>query len=218
MDQNEQQAMVSEANGAGKKRKRSRRMLTILVALSPFILIAAVDIIIPGIARVKDLARLANCKSQLGGIGAYLVLYQCDYDETMPPTLQTLIAAEGLEPRLLICPGSDADAAVVGSREELEGKEPLWPLDEENDQWVYYPSGISYAYRGGDLTESDPGSVIVAYDLPDNHYNGWRNVLFFDGDVKKMSEEEFQAALEKDNQWRRDHGRQEIPAEKPDWQ
>ncbi len=73
----------------------------------------------------------------------------------------------------------------------------------------------SYIYRGTDLEAASPANMILAYDKAENHRSQERNVLFAGFNVEKMSEEDFQQAIEKDNEFRRKMGLPEKPADEP---
>jgi len=68
-------------------------------------------------------------------------------------------------------------------------------------------SGDRYIYRGKDLdtTVSTPPQMILVYDEYGFH-RGKRNVLFMDGHVEQMAEGAFQAAIQKDNELRKQQG------------
>ncbi|MBN1764599.1 MAG: hypothetical protein JW860_05025 [Sedimentisphaerales bacterium] len=70
-----------------------------------------------------------------------------------------------------------------------------------------------YVYRGADLEDNACAEMILAYDKLSYHNNQGRNVLWADGHVEWMREEDFQKAIEKDNQFRRKNNLPEIPAE-----
>jgi hypothetical protein len=82
---------------------------------------------------------------------------------------------------------------------------------------------VSYIYRGADLNADVAPGMILLYDKEDNHkfkyegiknrYGPCRNVLFYPDTVKRLSEEEFQEAIRKDNERRKVLGLKEKPAE-----
>ncbi|MBN2210314.1 MAG: DUF4190 domain-containing protein [Sedimentisphaerales bacterium] len=182
--------------------------LAALVLFSLFI--SAITMFIPAMGRARELANQVKCATQLNGIGKAIALYQNDFGGACPPDLQTLMATEDLVPDMFICPSIEIAEPVTGAKEELEARGQVWSLDNQGVMWVYFPEGISFAYRGADLTMNDPADMIVAYDKAGNHPDGRRNVLFLDSHVKKMEEKELLELIDKDNEIRRQQGKVEI--------
>ena len=103
----------------------------------------------------------------------------------MNPTLLTdLIFTQDLAAELLICPGTEDEAG-----------------------------GCSYIYRGADLNSSAGAEMILAYDKMNIH-GAVRNVLFADGTVKTLSEEEFAQVIGRDNELRSQQGLTKKPVGK----
>ena len=70
----------------------------------------------------------------------------------------------------------------------------------------------SYIYRGAGLSISDVPFLITVYDKKDNHQGG-RYVLFLDGHVEWVAEEDMQEIIDKDNQYRKDNELPGVPLE-----
>lgn len=134
--------------------------------------------------RIRELEENVQCASQLSHIGMTIALYLNDYDDSMPPDLETLIEREYLDVAAAICPCAD---------------------DQDGQGY--------YVYRGADLTDANPSEMIVAHDRQGRHGDGVRNVLHLGYDVSRMSELEFANAIERDNEMRRKLGLQEKPLE-----
>lgn len=134
----------------------------------------------------KKWARYVQCSSQLSDIGKAIALYSNDYQDQYPPTLEVLVQTQFTLPKNLICP----------ARKDL-GED------------------CSYVYRGSDLTATCPAALVIAYDKYQNHKDQ-RNVLFAGYNVERMTEAEFQKAIETDNRLRRQSGLPEKPLKKPE--
>jgi len=124
------------------------------------------------------------CYSQLSGIGKSIMMYQHDFGEQNPPDLQILVEKADVDPRAFVCRCTDDKAGE-----------------------------ISYIYRGADLDSSAPGDMILAYDKLKNHPDVSINVLFASTCVERCSKEDFQAAIARDNELRRELGLPEKPIE-----
>ncbi len=114
------------------------------------------------------------CQARLRNIGISIILYQNQNRDQNPPDLDTLILETDLSPEKLTCPLDCPDI-----------------------------DGESYAYRGADLNASAHSDLILAYDKYENHGDQSRNVLFANCRVETMTEAEFQAAIDWDNEYRR---------------
>ena len=112
--------------------------------------------------------------------------YLKENNGSYPEKLSDILGKDPYANRILLCPATD-DA----------------------------PGECSYVYRAGDwgVTEGIKPEMVVIYDKRENHAGGFRHVGWADGTVKKMTEEEFQEAIEKDNQGRRELGLVEKDAE-----
>lgn len=119
-----------------------------------------------------------NCISRLSWLGVTITIYALDFGGEFPPTLEELIW-------------------------EVNGSGP-WDKDRYLTCQADCPNidGVSYIYRGDDLDESCPSYMVLIYDKYENHDGQFRNVLFGDGHVESMSEQEFQAAIDIDNNYR----------------
>ena len=58
-------------------------------------------------------------------------------------------------------------------------------------------------YRGADLDAKAPGSMILIHDELQKHQGRFIDVLFADGHVERLNEQEFQKAVNRDNESRR---------------
>jgi prepilin-type processing-associated H-X9-DG protein len=133
-----------------------------------------VSIMLPAVSKARSMARQLVCASQMTEIGKAMRVYRDKNQGAYPPELSILVPQAGLDSKNLVCPSS-------------EDKSPDF-----------------YVYRGADLKMLDELELIVVHDIAGNHLtNDARNVLFADGRVQKLSEDEFECAIAKDNQIRR---------------
>jgi prepilin-type processing-associated H-X9-DG protein len=124
-----------------------------------------------------------SCAAGVTGLMTAMNIYQFENEDDNPPDMETLIAEADVPTESLTCPNTHD----------------------------HYPES-SYAYRGADLDGTDPTSLVIIYDKTGNHIGG-RNVGFGDWHVEWMTEADFLAAIEIDNQWRASQGLEEIPIE-----
>ena len=141
-----------------------------LILLVPLL----VSILMPALGRAREMAKRIVCASNLKTVSVGITLYQNDYDNALPDTLETLIDTEDLTASIFVCPSSD----------HIEG---------EN----------SYIYRGGDLTTNNDPKLILVHESLTNHNDEGCNVLFADSQVIFLKTEAFIDAIEADNEVRR---------------
>lgn len=129
-----------------------------------------VSILLPSVNRARELAKQAVCKTHLKQIGVALEVYYMREDE-YPQTLKNLYSVDEVADYVaelnLRCP-SDATKRDIS--------------------YFYYPTSTSHPFFSQQ-------SILVC-DFKDNH-KGVRNVLYRDGVIKVLTEEDFQAELSK---------------------
>jgi prepilin-type processing-associated H-X9-DG protein len=169
------------------KIKWQKRLVRWILIISFAVGLAVVTIfILPSFVDHK-VPRHILCLANLGKIGKALYSYKHDHHDQFPPNLESLLDPRYLDSKkYLICPFIDKNS-----------------------------KDTSYAYRGSNLKENLIPELIMAYDkLPHPIKIPSRNVLFLDGHVvERMTEENFQKEIQKDNEIRRSRGLPEIPAE-----
>jgi competence protein ComGC len=148
-----------------------RAILAWLPTLAPGILATPIlaVVLVPSFQRVTELTNRTVCMSNLANIGKAMTLYRLSHDNRYPPDFDALIA-EGHPAKLFRCPSAD----------------PLQrPAGQKYDYFYLPPSSDNY-----------PDQIIVC-DFWGNHRGKHRSVLYVGMNVGKMTEAEFQAALER---------------------
>ena len=125
---------------------------------------------LPALARAREEARRAVCKSNLAQIGKACVAYTVDHGDRMPASLADLVPQYLADGRVLVCPSDGGD--IPHLRNGLP---------------------CSYRYVGNLPAREAAPNTMVAYSRGE-HEDG-RNVLFYDGHVSWMTETAFQAEL-----------------------
>ncbi|HOB75059.1 MAG TPA: type II secretion system protein GspG [Phycisphaerae bacterium] len=126
------------------------------------------SIMLPSLARARELAKRTVSEANLSGIARACLVYAEGNRGKLPPDLQTL--TEG------------------GKRAYLEEKQLKSPRDLS-------PAEISYVYVPGQVNTMDPRNII-AYEDPDVHDTSeGLNVAFLDGSVRWIPMDEFEEGL-----------------------
>ncbi len=170
-------ATAQEREGASRSNKW---LIGLLIGCGGFFFLAAIGgivaaMLLPALSRAKGQARRAVCMSNLKQIGLGLAMYTVDYDEQFPENLSQLYP-EYASAEIFCCPSDPDDSAP----EDIETPEDAM---------------VSYRYIGSLSPEDDSDSPIVYEDL-ENHGNEGCNVLFIDGHVEWIGEEEFKRLVE----------------------
>lgn len=113
------------------------------------------SIMLPSLARARELSKRTVCMANMRGIGQALYIYAQD-DGRFPPNLEALVEAKTSTMRQFHCPSSDADEEDIHA---------------------------CYEYIPGITTSSDP-TLVVLYEINNPHQGEGGNVLFQDGHVE----------------------------------
>lgn len=121
-------------------RKHGKRLLLQIDSTTADSIIS--DILAPSLLNARAQARRYTCATNLSGIGKALLIYANDYNDQLPPDLETLISKAEMPAKGLVCPAAG-----------LKDKDP-------------------YIYRGASITTSDAPWMVMAYDKTGNHDGG----------------------------------------------
>ncbi len=147
--------------------------IALVFALVAFAAMSA-GMLLPAVAKAREEAQRALCGSNLKQIGVGCIMWAEDHDEQYPSSLKDLYPDYISELGVFVCPSTDDE---VTSAEEIDEKG-------------------SYIYVSG-LSEDSPPDAVLAYEREDNHGGEGRNVLFVDGHVEWVREDEFSELLNK---------------------
>jgi prepilin-type processing-associated H-X9-DG protein len=92
-------------------RKQGRRLLLQIDSAAANSLID--DIWAPYMVQLRSAARRKVCGTNLSNIGKSLLIYSNDYDDTLPPDLETLIHKAEMPARGLICPATGSKDSYI---------------------------------------------------------------------------------------------------------
>ena len=119
----------------------------------------------------------AVCESCLRHIFNALQMYSCDNNGYFPPTVEAFVS---LYPEYIWDPGS------FWSYGDYNNSKPLDITTSELD--VPNSAQISYTYFPGFSKKSDPDSIILKDNSPENHLGIGVNVLYVAGSVEFIEE------------------------------
>ena len=136
------------------------------VVLAVLLVVGVVTAVLaPALGRAKGLAQRSVCMSNLRMIGRSIQVYETEFN-AMPPDMDTLIRH------------------VLGQAQPF--KCPSCRSNRKSDYFVHLPTTIK---------PPPHPQIMIACDRKDNHRDGWRNVLFYDGHIEPMKEAQFESEL-----------------------
>lgn len=171
-----EQAPPGESRQGGPSRpKRSLQGWVGLVAaamLAGLCISLALQRILPGPPPYRP---RIPCAANLNGIGKAIVMYRTEHEDAFPPKLEVLISS--VPWKMLRCPAVDEKMPRELSAEQYK----------RCDYFYLAPSGVP-----ADV----PGDSLMVCDLRGYH-DDVRNVVYAPGNVRRLTEVEFQAELAK---------------------
>lgn len=146
------------------------------------------SILLPSLAKARELSKRSVCAANLKEIGAAIHTYASTNESRFPPDFKTLVAAQFLVPKQFRCPGSSAGP----------------PADDPTEEEL----GACYIYIAGQNADSNPENVLV-YEKNVNHKCEGGHVLFVDGHVEFLPVDQVKERVEKTRE------RLDNPIQKP---
>lgn len=132
--------------------RRASTLLEVLLVAGVLGLLAA--IIFPVFGRAREMARRANCVSNLRQIGLAMQMYEQDHNSRLPFRLSTVYPTHLNDARVFLCP-SDRDKGGFPGNERLEAN-------------GFLASGVSYEY----VPNWTKAQELDWYRSPPNYGNG----------------------------------------------
>lgn len=181
------------------KRRKGFTLVELLVVIA--IIALLVSILMPGLARARELARRAKCMSNLNGLGKAIALYQGQYDDKWPWLAGTNFNTTSTGTNAGTDPNSGSTNRSISAVQFLlvrgSGGQPVEmflcpsddgasaddsPKDGNNDwNWDFTDAdNLSYSYQAASgNTDNSIGSntdasvAVMADKTPDYDANGW---------------------------------------------
>ncbi len=179
-------------------------LLELLVVVTVIAILAG--LLLPAMARAREEARKAVCKSNMKSFGLAMSMYANDYDEVHATRGLNLTAGTNdlralgslsllydqyiTARKIFKCPGTQDDPENLAIGLNIDSVQGLITAKSAGCSYAY-DSQKAYLWKLGDLADIVP-LVPLAADKPDprnqlrnspNHGNTGQNVLFYDGHV-----------------------------------
>lgn len=172
--------------GKSQGRLKGKGLAIAAVVISPSLMLFSLlmlAMLLPAVARARGEARKMVCRSNLNQIGKAIYVYRDANNDKFPTTETPGDSAGSLA---LLCPDYiDAKAFICASDPDRKPGMAGASLTEETCSYYYDNTVPPHA----------PSDRMIVWDKsPDWHYAS-RNVLFVDGHVEHIREDEFQRRL-----------------------
>lgn len=86
------------------------------------------DVVAPALLRLDAFAKRMACGTNMSSIGKVLLIYSNDYNDELPPDLETLIRTVEMTPKGLICPATGLRESYVYRGASLTTSAPPWMI------------------------------------------------------------------------------------------
>jgi prepilin-type processing-associated H-X9-DG protein len=160
-----------------------------------------VAILLPSLARAKELANRAVSSANERSILQGAFIYAQSHGGMLPPNLSVLVADKYISPKTLVSPGSgETPAQIVFPK----SGGPLNPATVARELMGHF----SYAYVGHGIntnTLSNPSRFAVIFDFSELQHKHGCNVGFADGHVSWVPESHIPALVAQQNAYRQKH-------------
>ena len=87
-----------------------------------------VDFVAPSLRKARGKARRYACATNLRGIGKALLIYANDYNDQLPPDLETLISKAEMPARGLVCPASESRESYIYRGASITTSDTPWMI------------------------------------------------------------------------------------------
>lgn len=135
-------------------------------------------ILLPSLARAREMARRSVCAANLASTGKAFEVYANQYQGQYPPDVDTLVTTNFAQPNQFVCPGGSGRAAYNNPALIYSGG-PISPK-------IHEAMHSCYVYIPGQSASSNPNNVLM-YEKKDCHRGEGSNVLFVDGSARWIS-------------------------------
>lgn len=169
--------------------KASQRVNFTLIELLIVIGIIAIlaSLLLPALNKARDRARSAKCSSNLRQVGGYLILYQDDYNNWIPPTTNSLHSGSYYVYWSLVLAEPCGYFAYIPATKSFPGfmycpsQKPRAP--GENTDW-----NQSYGLKQWKAPSAPGSGTVTGYNMP-NKLNEIKNIsgFFLLGDSRSNS-------------------------------
>jgi len=136
-------------------------------------LVALPMILLPSLSKARETANRVKCAANLKQIGLAMQLYANENRGNYPPRPEDLLLTQDITSEVFICPSTN-DTKAPGATPQQEAAN------------LSAGGHHSYIYLGKGKNATAGYNVVLVYEAPTNHKNGF-NVLFGDGHVEYLN-------------------------------